>query len=186
MAEAFKRAVSRVSACLRHHLAFSRRPHTLSRHQLLLFCGYLLPLFLTCSQSKQSVFLCVCSASNFTWVDRRSHLDDMENKEAEKNICIYCKYVSTEYLLVPSPPLPCTRCTAREGERPPATSPASTGPPPSLRKQEIIVGVFSPESECQQNSAQLQLIVTNNQGRGAGGKEQGRSRGEEEEAINYS
>ena len=107
MAEAFKRAVSRVSACLRHHLAFSRRPHTLSRHQVLLFCGYLLPLFLTCSQSKQSVFLCVCSASNFTWVDRRSHLDDMENKEAEKNICIYCKYVSTEYLLVPlsTPPL---------------------------------------------------------------------------------
>ena len=43
-------------------------------------------------------------------------------------------------------------------------------PPPSLRKQEIIVGVFSPESECQQNSAQLQLIVTNNQGRGRAGR----------------
>ena len=27
----------------------------------------------------------------------------MENKEAEKNIYIYCKYVSTEYLLAPSP-----------------------------------------------------------------------------------
>ena len=48
VAEAFKRAVSRVSAsCLRHHLGFSRRPHTLSRHQVLLFSGYLLPLFLT-------------------------------------------------------------------------------------------------------------------------------------------
>ena len=48
VAEAFKRAVSLVSAsCLRHHLGFSRRPHTLSRHQVLLFSGYLSPLFLT-------------------------------------------------------------------------------------------------------------------------------------------
>ena len=58
-------------------------------------------------------------------------------------------------------------CTAREGERPPA-------PPvqglPSLRKQEIIVAVFSPESEWQQNSAQLQPVVTNNQGRGEQGE----------------
>ena len=36
----------------------------------------------------------------------------MENKEAEKNICIYWKYVSTEYLLVPlsTPPLHTLHC----------------------------------------------------------------------------